>query len=213
MKSRARSTLEGIGTCRAVWVGTRARVGYVTFDAQLRKAYLSLQCTLYVRLCMHMLYAGDYVSSRSVLVIWVHMIRNTRACRHLCLRVALKSTKEELHRFYLLLANTRGLTQNSQATLFVAYKRFLASLFSGPMCGALHKYTMDPNYALLEEDRIFWLYIDACQVNASYDVLNITEELALIESFTSKVTTPQNAHGRLVLQVYLGFTKKKFTAT
>ena len=139
MASRARSTLEGMGACRAVWVGTQARVGYVTFDAQLRKAYLSLQCTLYVRLCMHMLYSGDYVSSHSVLVIWVHMIRNTQAmpgyawaCRHLCLRVALKSTKEELHRFYLLLANTQGLTQNSQATLFVAYKRFLASLSRDP---------------------------------------------------------------------------------
>ena len=52
------------------------------------KRILSLHCTLYVRLCTHMLYAGDHVSSRPVLVIGVRMIRNNpgnaRACRRLC---------------------------------------------------------------------------------------------------------------------------------
>ena len=33
------------------------------------KHTLSLQCTLYVRLCMYMLYAGDHRSSRLVLLI------------------------------------------------------------------------------------------------------------------------------------------------
>ena len=49
------------------------------------KRILSLHCTLYIRLCTHVLYAGDHVSSRPVLVIWVHMIRNNPGKAWLCL--------------------------------------------------------------------------------------------------------------------------------
>ena len=64
-------------------VSTRARLRYAAFDAQWKRI-LSLHCTLYGRLCTHTLYAGDHVSSRPVLVIWVRiktraMPRYTRA--------------------------------------------------------------------------------------------------------------------------------------
>ena len=56
-------------------VGTRARLGYTGFDAQLQRI-LSLHCTLYVHPCvhkhMHAIHRGleaCHVSSRPVLVI------------------------------------------------------------------------------------------------------------------------------------------------
>ena len=58
------------------------RHGYAAFGVQLRKAYFVSTwyairiIAIYVRLCTHMLYAGDHVSSRLVLVIWVCMIWN-----------------------------------------------------------------------------------------------------------------------------------------
>ena len=52
--------------CLQSCVGTWAKLGYAAFDAQLR--ILSLHCTLYVCLCMHML-VTIYVSLRLVLVI------------------------------------------------------------------------------------------------------------------------------------------------
>ena len=48
------------------------------------KRILSLHCTLYVHLCMHMLYAGDHVSPCSVLVIWVCMIWNNLGSARVC---------------------------------------------------------------------------------------------------------------------------------
>ena len=57
-----------IGACRAVWVpGQDLALPYLVHNCG--KHILSLHCTLYVRLCTHMLYAGDHVSSRPVLVI------------------------------------------------------------------------------------------------------------------------------------------------
>ena len=51
--------------------------------------------------------------------------------------IILKPTKEELHRFYLLLANTWGLTRSSPATLTLCGLWEIYSLpFSGPMRGA-----------------------------------------------------------------------------
>ena len=52
-------------------VGTRARLGYAAFDAQLRKEFfLSLHCTLYVRLSVGKhVYAYRCTSLRQVLVI------------------------------------------------------------------------------------------------------------------------------------------------
>ena len=69
-------TLHGyIGTCRAVWV-PRQELATSYLMRNCGKCILSLHCKLYVRWCMHMLYAGDHVSSCPVLVIWVCMIRN-----------------------------------------------------------------------------------------------------------------------------------------
>ena len=57
------------------------------------KRTLLLHCTPYVRLCTHMLYAGDHVSSHPVLVIWVCTIQNNpsnaRACRCISINGAL----------------------------------------------------------------------------------------------------------------------------
>ena len=47
------------------------------------------------------------------------------------------------------------------------------------------------------------------QLHVSSTKLFFTQSLA---SSTSKVTTPQDAHGRLVLQVYLGSNTLKFSA-
>ena len=45
--------------CLKSCVGTRTRLGYAAFDAQLRKRILSLHFTLYSRLCVRMhAYAG-----------------------------------------------------------------------------------------------------------------------------------------------------------
>ena len=81
-----KQTLNGlvpIGACRAVWVHGQD-VATPHLMCNCRKHILSLHCTLYVRLCTLMLYAGDHVSLRPVLVIWVHMIQNNldnaRAC-------------------------------------------------------------------------------------------------------------------------------------
>ena len=35
-------------------------------------------------------------------------------------------------------------------------------------------YTMAANHGLLEEDGVFWFYVDTCQVNACNDPLHIT---------------------------------------
>ena len=64
-----------IGACRAVWVpGQDLAMPHLMHNC--RKHILSLHCTLYVRLCTHVLYAGDHVSSRLVLAIGVCMIQN-----------------------------------------------------------------------------------------------------------------------------------------
>ena len=51
-------------------VGTRVRLGYAAYLMRnYGKRVLSLHCKLYVRVCTHMLYAGDHASSCPVLVI------------------------------------------------------------------------------------------------------------------------------------------------
>ena len=73
----------GIGTCRAVWVpGQDLATPHLMCNCG--KCILSLHCTLYVSLCTHMLYAGDYVSLHPVLVIWVCMIRNNPGNARVC---------------------------------------------------------------------------------------------------------------------------------
>ena len=62
-------------------VGTQARLGYAAFDVQ---CILSLHCTLYIRLCMHILYAGDHMSSHPVLMIRVRMIQNNSGNARVC---------------------------------------------------------------------------------------------------------------------------------
>ena len=76
--------IQVIGTCRAVRVpGQDLAMPHLTRNCG--KHILSLHCTLYVRLCMHILYAGDIVSSRPVLVVRVHMIRNNVGSAQVCL--------------------------------------------------------------------------------------------------------------------------------
>ena len=51
-------------------VGTRARLGYTTFDTQLRKAYF-VTALYAIHTSVHayaIIYAGDHVASRPVLV-------------------------------------------------------------------------------------------------------------------------------------------------
>ena len=57
--------------CLQSCVGTRARLGYVGFDAQLQ-CILSLHCTLYVRPCVRKHVYAIYI------VVWKHAV---------CLRV------------------------------------------------------------------------------------------------------------------------------
>ena len=57
-----------IGACRAVWV-PRQHLAMPHLMRNCGKRILSLHCTLYIHLCMHMLYAGDHVSLRPVLMI------------------------------------------------------------------------------------------------------------------------------------------------
>ena len=59
-----------IGACRAVWVPGQD-LATLHLMHNCGKRILSLHCTLYVRLCTHMLYAADRVSSHPILVIWV----------------------------------------------------------------------------------------------------------------------------------------------
>ena len=77
-------------------VGTRARLGYAAFDAQLQKCVLSLHCMLYIRLCMHKDAYASYVGglgachvSSCVQSLWYEYTWFTRAmsgyaqaCRH-----------------------------------------------------------------------------------------------------------------------------------
>ena len=72
-----------IGACRAMWVpGQDLATPHLMCNC--RKRILSLHCTLYIRLCTHMLYAGDHVSSHLVLMIWVRMIRNNLGNARVC---------------------------------------------------------------------------------------------------------------------------------
>ena len=78
-------------------VGTRARLGYARFDAQLQ-LILSLQCTLYVRPCLrkhaYAIYRGlgaCHVPSHPVLMIWESeitgaMLGYAQGCRRLWVR-------------------------------------------------------------------------------------------------------------------------------
>ena len=73
-----------IGTCRAVWV-PRQDLSTPHLMCNCGKRILSLHCMLYVRLCTHnMLYAGEHVSLRSVLVVWVCMIPNNPGNAWVC---------------------------------------------------------------------------------------------------------------------------------
>ena len=50
-----------IGACRAVWVpGQDLAMPHLMHNCG--RCIFSLHCTLYVHLCMHMLYAGDHMS-------------------------------------------------------------------------------------------------------------------------------------------------------
>ena len=73
----------GIGACRAVWV-PRQDLATLHLMCNCRKRILSLHCTLYIRLCTHILYAGDHMSSRPVLMIRVHMIQNNSGNARVC---------------------------------------------------------------------------------------------------------------------------------
>ena len=73
-----------IGTCRAVWVpGQDLATPHLMGNCG--KRILSLHCMLYIRLCTHMLYAGDHMSLCLVLVIGVRMSRNNPGNAQVCL--------------------------------------------------------------------------------------------------------------------------------
>ena len=83
------------------------------------------------------------------------------------LMVTLKSNKEELYRFSCF--------YTSQFSSFVAYNwKTKPSKISPVRRVDPHiEYTMPAVFdGLFKEDRVFWLYVDTCQVNASKDLLH-----------------------------------------
>ena len=75
-----------IGAFRAVWVHEQDLA--TPNLMQLRKAYFvtTLYAIRYVcsRIYIYMLYTGDHVSSRPVLMIWVRMVQNNSGNAHVC---------------------------------------------------------------------------------------------------------------------------------
>ena len=92
--------------------------------------------------------------------------RSSEHERAVHLMVALKSKKEELHRFSCF--------YKSQFSSFAAYDRKTSSKIFVPVRRVdLLKYTMPAaSDGLFEEDRVFRFYIDTCQVNVSKDLLH-----------------------------------------